>query len=41
MYALVTVAAISTANIHLVPVVLVLGALLVPVTFVICLFERL
>jgi RsiW-degrading membrane proteinase PrsW (M82 family) len=41
VYALVTVAAISTDNIHLVPLVLVLGALLVPVTFVVCLFERL
>lgn len=41
IYALVTVAAESTQNIHLLPVVLVLGALLVPVTFVVYLFERL
>jgi RsiW-degrading membrane proteinase PrsW (M82 family) len=41
IYALVTVAAESTQNIHLVPVVLVLGALLVPVTFMVYLFERL
>ena len=41
IYALVTVAAESTQNIHLLPVVLVLGALLIPVTFVVYLFERL
>jgi protease PrsW len=41
VYALVTVAAESTQNIHLLPAVLVLGALLVPVTFVVYLFERL
>jgi protease PrsW len=41
IYALVTGAAESTENIHLLPVVLVLGALLVPVTFVVYLFERL
>jgi RsiW-degrading membrane proteinase PrsW (M82 family) len=41
VYAVVTVAAISTDNIHLDPVVLVLGALLLPVTFVIYLVERL
>jgi protease PrsW len=41
LYALVTVAARSTDNIHLLPVVLLLGSLLVPVTFVIYLFERL
>ena len=41
IYALVTVAAERTENIHLVPVVLLLGALLVPVTFVVYLFERL
>lgn len=41
IYALVTVAAESTDNVHLVPAVLVLGALLVPVTFVAYLFERL
>jgi RsiW-degrading membrane proteinase PrsW (M82 family) len=41
IYALVTVAAENTQNIHLLPVVLVLGALLVPVTFVVYLFERL
>ena len=41
IYALVTGAAESTENIHLLPVVLLLGALLVPVTFVVYLFERL
>lgn len=41
IYALVTFAAESTQNIHLLPVVLVLGALLLPVTFVVYLFERL
>jgi protease PrsW len=41
IFALVTVAAESTGNIHLVPVVLVLGALLIPVTFVVYMFERL
>lgn len=41
IYALVTVAAANTQNVHLLPVVLVLGALLVPVTFVVYLFERL
>ncbi|MGH2945964.1 MAG: PrsW family intramembrane metalloprotease [Solirubrobacteraceae bacterium] len=41
IYALVTVAALDTQNIHLVPAVLVLGALLVPVTFVVYVFERL
>jgi RsiW-degrading membrane proteinase PrsW (M82 family) len=40
-YAIVTAAAESTQNIHLLPVVLLLGALLIPVTFVIYLFERL
>jgi RsiW-degrading membrane proteinase PrsW (M82 family) len=41
IYALVTGAAESTQNVHLLPAVLVLGALLVPVTFVVYLFERL
>lgn len=41
IYALVTVTAESTQNIHLLPVVLLLGALLIPVTFVAYLFERL
>jgi len=41
IYALVTVAAENTQNVHLLPAVLVLGALLVPVTFVVYLFERL
>jgi protease PrsW len=41
IYAVVTAAAQSTENIHLLPVVLVLGALLIPVTFVVYLFERL
>jgi RsiW-degrading membrane proteinase PrsW (M82 family) len=41
MYALVTFAALDTGNIHLVPAVLVLGALLIPVTFVVYVFERL
>jgi RsiW-degrading membrane proteinase PrsW (M82 family) len=41
IYGLVTVAAETTKNIHLLPVVLLLGALLLPVTFVVYLFERL
>ena len=41
IYALVTLAAQTTSNVHLLPVVLLLGALLIPVTFVIYLFERL
>jgi protease PrsW len=41
IYALVTAASVDTQNIHLVPVVLLLGALLIPVTFVIYVFERL
>lgn len=41
IYAFVTTAAIHTQNVNLVPSVLVLGALLVPVTFVIYLYERL
>jgi RsiW-degrading membrane proteinase PrsW (M82 family) len=41
IYAFVTTAAIHTQNVNLVPSVLVLGALLVPVTFVVYLFERL
>jgi RsiW-degrading membrane proteinase PrsW (M82 family) len=41
LYALVTAAALNTDNIHLVPVVLLLGAALIPVTFVVWAFERL
>jgi RsiW-degrading membrane proteinase PrsW (M82 family) len=41
VYALVTVAAVNTQNVHLVPSVLVIGAALIPVTFVVFLFERL
>jgi protease PrsW len=41
IYALLTVATVDTQNLHLVPAVLVLGALLIPVTFVIFVFERL
>ena len=41
LYAAVTLAAIETDNIHLVPSVIVLGALLIPVTFVVFVFERL
>jgi RsiW-degrading membrane proteinase PrsW (M82 family) len=41
IYALVTAAAVDTQNINLVPVVLLLGASLIPVTFVIYMFERL
>jgi RsiW-degrading membrane proteinase PrsW (M82 family) len=40
LYALLTVATARTANVHLVPSVLVLGAVLVPVTFVTFVFER-
>jgi protease PrsW len=41
LYAVVTVATAATDNINLVPSVLMLGALLVPVTFVVYVFERL
>jgi len=41
LYALVTAAALNTDNINLVPVVLVMGAALIPVTFVVWAFERL
>jgi RsiW-degrading membrane proteinase PrsW (M82 family) len=41
LYAVVTVATAATENLHLVPSVLMLGALLVPVTFVVYVFERL
>ena len=41
VYALVTVAAVNTQNVHLVPSVLVIGAALIPVTFVVFMFERL
>jgi RsiW-degrading membrane proteinase PrsW (M82 family) len=41
LYAVVTVAAAVTDNLHLVPSVLLLGGLLVPVTFVVYVFERL
>src|SRR4051794_4852126 len=40
LYALLTLATASTGNLHLVPSVLVLGAVLVPVTFVTFVFER-
>ena len=41
VYGCITAAALNTQNINLVPSVLVLGALLIPVTFVVYLFERL
>jgi RsiW-degrading membrane proteinase PrsW (M82 family) len=41
LYAIVTVATVATDNVHLVPSVLMLGALLIPVTFVVYVFERL
>jgi RsiW-degrading membrane proteinase PrsW (M82 family) len=40
LYAIVTIAALATDNPHLFPSMLMLGALLVPVTFVVYLFER-
>ena len=41
LYGCITAAALNTQNINLVPSVLVVGALLIPVTFVVYLFERL
>lgn len=41
IYALLTAAAVNTQNVHLLPSVLVVGASLVPVTFVVYVFERL
>jgi protease PrsW len=41
LYVVVTAATAATDNVHLVPSVLMLGALLVPVTFVVYVFERL
>lgn len=41
LYAIVTVATAATGDVHLVPSLLLLGALLVPVTFVVYVFERL
>jgi RsiW-degrading membrane proteinase PrsW (M82 family) len=41
IYACITIAAVNTQNVNLLPAVLVLGALLVPVTFIVYLFERL
>jgi protease PrsW len=41
LYAIVTAATAATGNVHLVPSLLMLGALLVPVTFVVYVFERL
>ena len=41
LYAVLTLATAATENIHLVPSVLMLGALSVPVTFVVYVFERL
>jgi len=40
LYALLTLATVRTGNLHLVPSVLVLGAVLVPVTFVTFVYER-
>jgi protease PrsW len=40
LYAVVTIATVLTRNLHLVPSVLLLGSLLVPVTFVVYVFER-
>lgn len=41
VYGCITAAALNTQNINLVPSVLLVGALLIPVTFVVYLFERL
>jgi RsiW-degrading membrane proteinase PrsW (M82 family) len=41
LYLIVTVATVATDNPHLVPSLLMLGALLIPVTFVVYVFERL
>jgi RsiW-degrading membrane proteinase PrsW (M82 family) len=41
LYAVLTVATAATNNVHLLPSVLMIGALLVPVTFVVYVFERL
>ena len=41
LYAVLTVATAATDNVHLVPSLLMLGALLIPVTFVVYVFERL
>jgi protease PrsW len=41
LYAVLTGATAATGNVHLLPSVLMLGALLVPVTFVVYVFERL
>lgn len=41
LYGLVTVATIATRDVNLVPSVLLLGAPLIPVTFVVYVFERL
>jgi protease PrsW len=40
LYLVVTVATVATNNLHLVPSLLMLGGLLVPVTFVVYVFER-
>jgi RsiW-degrading membrane proteinase PrsW (M82 family) len=40
LYAVVTIATVVTGNLHLVPSVILLGSLLVPVTFVVYVFER-
>jgi protease PrsW len=41
LYLLVTVATVATGNVHLVPSLIMIGALLIPVTFVVYVFERL
>ncbi len=41
VYAVVTAAALDTDNVNLLPLVLLLGASLIPVTFVVYMFERL
>jgi hypothetical protein len=41
LYLLVTIATVATGNLHLVPSLIMIGALLIPVTFVVYVFERL
>lgn len=40
LYLVVTIATVATHNLHLAPSVLLFGALLVPVTFVVYVYER-
>jgi RsiW-degrading membrane proteinase PrsW (M82 family) len=41
LYLIVTIATVGTGNLHLVPSLIMIGALLIPVTFVVYVFERL